>query len=572
METRKEVSYAAANSGAGHKRPLPKLAKLTRPQASNAILRDRLFKSLDEAQERPIVWIHGPPGAGKTTLLASYLAARKRSGIWYQVDGDDGDPASFFYYLRLAATAKAPRKRRPMPLLIPEYLLDIEGFTRRFFRELCARLGDTAVLVFDNYQEVSAPSVFHRVIACALSELAPGTRVIVLSRSEPPPEYARHLANSLIAQIAWEDLRLTMNKTRLIATARQPINAELLQTLHEQSDGWAAGLVLMLERLKQTGAVNHVAQLEALETVFNYFAGEIFEQLSASTRDFLIRTCMLPRVTAELANTLTGRSDAASVLAKLHKRQLFIDRRVGDTLTYQYHALFRLFLQAQAKQCRTEAEWKALVVASAGALATHGQVEEAVPLFIAGQAWEPAIRLIVTQAQALLALGRWQTVHQWIESLPEAIRDTTPWLRFWLGMCRLRVDPGKARLDLEPAFALFQQGDDALGQALAATAINEAHMVEWVDYRRLDPWIAALEAILNRRDVALPSLNTELAVRASLFTAIVLRQTYREDIPHLACPAACGYAAPRSGPQLQIAGGAGSLHLRCIQRRLRVNR
>ena len=174
------------------------------------------------------------------------------------------------------------------------------------------------------------------------------------------------------------------------------------------------------------------------------------------------------------------------------------------------------------------------MVASAEALATHGQVEEAVPLFVAGQAWEPAIRLIVTQAQALLALGRWQTVQQWIESLPEPIRNTTPWLRFWLGMCRLRVDPAKARLDLEPAFALFQQGDDTLGQALAATAINEAHMVEWVDYRRLDPWIAALEAILNRRNVALPSLNTELAVRASLFTAIVLRQTYREDIPLLA--------------------------------------
>ncbi|MGH8471197.1 MAG: hypothetical protein ACREVJ_01765, partial [Gammaproteobacteria bacterium] len=325
-----------------------------------------------------------------------------------------------------------------------------------------------------------------------------------------------------------------LDETRFIATARQPVDAKLLQTLHQQSGGWAAGLVLMLERLKQTGVVNRVAEPDRLETVFNYFAGEILEQLSASTGEFLLRTCMLPHVTAELANALTGRSDAASVLAKLHKQQLFIDRRVGDTLTYQYHALFRLFLQAQAKRCRTEVEWKALVVASAEALATHEQLEAAVPLFVAGQAWEPAIRLIVTQAQGLLALGRWQTVQQWIESLPEAIRTTTPWLRFWLGMCRLRVDPARARLDLEPAFALFQQGDDALGQALAATAINEAHMVEWVDYRRLDPWIASLEALLRRRDAPLPSLNTELAVRASLFTAIVLRQTYREDIPHLA--------------------------------------
>src|SRR5918999_3427784 len=532
MGTRKQASHAAANSGAG--RPSPKLAKLTRPQASNAVLRYRLFTRLDEAQERPIVWIHGPPGAGKTTLLASYLSAKKRSGIWYQVDSDDSDPASFFYYLGLAATAKAPRKRQPMPLLTPEYLLDIEGFPRRFFRELCSRLGDAAVLVFDNYQEVAAPSVFHKVIACALSEVPPGTRAIVLSRTEPPPEYAPHVANSLIAQIGWEDLRLTMDETRLIATARQPIHMELLQTLHEQSDGWAAGLVLMLERLKQTGAVNHVARPETLETVFNYFAREIFEQLSVDTREFLIRTCMVPRVTAELANTLTGRSDAASVLAKLHKRQLFIDRWVGETLSYQYHALFRLFLQEEVKKCETEAEWNALVVASAEPLATHGQVEEAIPLFIAGQAWEPAVRLIVTQAQALLALGRWQTVQQWIESLPEPICNTTPWLRFWLGMCRLHVDPAKARLDLEPAFALFQQGDDALGQALAATAINDAHIVECVDFRRLNPWIASLEALLRRRDAALPSLDTELAVRASLFTAIVLRQTYREDIPHLA--------------------------------------
>jgi len=118
----------AAMPGTSHP---PKLAKLTRPQASNAVLRHRLFTRLDEAQERPIVWIHGPPGAGK-----SYLSAKKRSGIWYQIDSDDGDPASLFYYLGLAAIAEAPRKRRPMPLLTPEYLLDVEGFTRRFFREL----------------------------------------------------------------------------------------------------------------------------------------------------------------------------------------------------------------------------------------------------------------------------------------------------------------------------------------------------------------------------------------------------------------------------------------------------
>jgi ATP/maltotriose-dependent transcriptional regulator MalT len=167
MSAPKAIGDDAANRGAARE-TAPNLAKLTRPQLSNAVIRDRLFARLEETQERPIVWVHGPPGVGKTSLLASYLTARKRSGIWYQLDGDDDDPASFFYYLGLAV---APLKHRPMPLLTPEYLHQIEGFTRRFFRELCARLSNTAILVFDNYQEVSAPSVLHKVMASALAEL-----------------------------------------------------------------------------------------------------------------------------------------------------------------------------------------------------------------------------------------------------------------------------------------------------------------------------------------------------------------------------------------------------------------
>src|SRR5689334_19292804 len=81
------------------------LAKLTRPRLHEAVNRVRLFQMLDRARERQIIWVCGPPGAGKTALVASYIEQARAPAIWYQLDNADSDPATFFYYLRLAVAA-----------------------------------------------------------------------------------------------------------------------------------------------------------------------------------------------------------------------------------------------------------------------------------------------------------------------------------------------------------------------------------------------------------------------------------------------------------------------------------
>jgi LuxR family maltose regulon positive regulatory protein len=49
---------------------MPTLAKPTRPKVHRALPRERLFGHLDEARERPVVWVVAPPGAGKTARTA----------------------------------------------------------------------------------------------------------------------------------------------------------------------------------------------------------------------------------------------------------------------------------------------------------------------------------------------------------------------------------------------------------------------------------------------------------------------------------------------------------------------
>ena len=94
------------------------IAKITRPVLAGHYSRKRLFRLIDRARKRPVLWICGPPGSGKTTLVSSYLAYRRVPGLWFRLEEGDADPATFFHYLGLAARKAAPRIRKPLPMQI----------------------------------------------------------------------------------------------------------------------------------------------------------------------------------------------------------------------------------------------------------------------------------------------------------------------------------------------------------------------------------------------------------------------------------------------------------------------
>lgn len=508
------------------------IAKISRPAITDIFPRERLFQQLDLAVKRPVVWLSAPAGFGKTILVASYLDARKLSSLWYQVDEGDADIASFFNYMGLAADNVGAASSPPLPLFTKEYPFGIAAFSRRFFEELYTRLKSPSVIVLNNYQKMSLDSVFHEVVSHGLNVIPPGVTVIIISRSSPPENMSRFKMEKQLATIGWSELKLTLDETEGIVSRSgwKTIPSDTLRSLHDKAQGWAAGVVLMMESLESAPQQFPAFEEVIPEEVFTYFSSEIFTGIDDETRHFLLKTSFFPKMTVPMANALTGSDKADCIFSYLMRNNLFTlmypHREIGSV--YQYHRLFRGFLQSCVRSVYSGKERVALQREAAAILAQSGQKEEAGELLRGVGDWEGLAGIAIKEAPKYFAQGRAKVLEIWFAGVPEAIFAKSPWLAYFVGLSKMGSDPPESQRLLKTGFDCFEHNGDPAGIYLAWSAIVNSHLYGWGDFRSLDCWIERLGRIMN--SIPFPSPEVELQVSTAMVSALTWRQLSNHEI------------------------------------------
>ena len=502
-------------------------AKLTAPRLATVLPRERLFATLDRYRRHGMIWVSGPPGSGKTALVSSYVETHRPHCLWYRVDEDDGDVAGLFYYLSQALSVAATAIKEALPVWNTQSGMSLSRFSRRYFRALGECFTEPFVVVFDDFHQVDNEAELHEALTVGLAELPPSALGIVISRAKPAPRWVPLQAKDSLVLIDWQDLQLTEAETEAVARHRgkTDLSPEMLTQLHTRIQGWMAGLVLMLAH---DGTMEQLLPEQPLpdfipETIFDYFAEEIWQTTASHNREMLMQSALLPEVSTAGLTALGCDTQAIRVVEALHKRNYFTSRiSQGE---YRYHPLFQDFLLARLKRSRDSKQRAVLQRRAAQFLLSIEQVEGAARLFKAAQDWEPLAQLVCERASDLLAQGRHRLLIEWLTALPGERFEEQPWLSYWFGSSLFPFDPKQARSHFVAALAGFRRQTlpNITPVYLALASILDTLWLERNDCHPMDDWIVVVEELLGQHPT-FPSQQIEARITASMIFALFYRQ------------------------------------------------
>jgi LuxR family maltose regulon positive regulatory protein len=476
--------------------------KVLRGTARPLVDRGDLVAALDRAAAGKVTVISAGAGSGKTCLLRAWAAGpgQRHRVAAVQVQRDQQDAQQFWLSVLGAVRQASGTGSRAEPLAATP-AFDGRAMADRVLAEL-AGPGDPAFLVIDDLHELTASGALSQLTRL-LSGLPPHVHAILATRRDLPLHLHQLRLAGELTEIRAADLRFTERETReLLRASGIALSDAGTALLHQRTEGWAAGL-----RLAAISLAAHpepdlfVAEFSGSNrTVAEYLIAEMLERQPDDVQQLLVRTSLLDRVNAELADLMTGRPGSDRILLGLEDANAFVVSLDADRTWFRYHHLFADLLRLELRR-RLPVQVPALHRLAAGWFIQHGQIVDGIRHTQATGDWPDAARLLADHSLSLTLDGQTQTIQALLRAFPDGAGIDGP------------------DLALARATSDLAQGD--LDEAAAHVSVAETHIATAPAQRRrrLEVTVASLKLSLARRRGNLPGVLEQATFLASPVSA-----------------------------------------------------
>ncbi|WP_218508240.1 LuxR C-terminal-related transcriptional regulator [Variovorax sp. dw_308] len=478
-------------------------SRLAPPQLSLRLLaRSQLSALLHAGLTRRLLSVTAPAGYGKTTALAQFVSQLDARGIttaWLSLDAEDNDPLRFLRYLAAAlhhadarlgrhALAQADGGSMASPdAIVASLLHDLVNHDRRL------------ILVLDDFHLVQQQAV-HRKLEWLLAHLPQNVCLVIASRTRLPLQVSQLRLRGELLELDAAHFGLGLDEAADFVgrVSGAPLDRAQVETLHDLTEGWIAGLQLASLALRESddrGAF--LADFSGTDRdITDYLGEQVLDSLRPDLRDFLLDTAGLERFCAELCDEVLGRQDSRAMLAEVQSRNLFLSGLDRSRTWFRYHHLFADYLRGRSRERPGDAA-RAISLRASDWFQRHRLPHEAVRYAFEGQDLERAADLVADfSAELVQHRGEHATLLAWLTRLPQALVHARPKIRTghaWsLVLTRHYPEAEQELRALESACA--EDGDDDLrcvvemircvywahtGEPLLAKSRSEGWLKSW---------------------------------------------------------------------------------------------
>jgi ATP/maltotriose-dependent transcriptional regulator MalT len=251
---------------------------------------------------------------------------------------------------------------------------------------------------------------------------------MLATRVAPPLPLARLRAAGLLDEVPDAELRFNRDEAdALLRSLRCELTGDELDRVERHTEGWAVALRLSASALTRGDRESQLERLSGNPAVTEYLMQEVFEQQSPELQRFLLYTALPERFDAQLAVALLDDPGADALLRQMQQANLLLQPVDHEDTWYRYHHLFSEFLRGRLQRERPQ-QLPVLHGRAARSFAERDLQDEAIHHAQCAGDGNLLLLLIARWSSQRLLRIEARTLLEWVDALPEALREKAPWV------------------------------------------------------------------------------------------------------------------------------------------------